>query len=236
MKNKWFAFIRIFENESYIESSGISFNEFYNGINEKPRNILVLKGHPNNTAFNYEHLFHYITSENVVEFTKSNVYDYGDFCWVDFTNSKHLNDLSNKQLAELLFFAHKAKPLLSHYFSDLDNKYSYCSHDDEWFVRVFMEETKNYLSVIAYKLLTELKGRKKHISPLPDAILGYIYNLAKDGIIIDFENSFTTGVMIYKAGSVDNLDYIHKALDKCRKNLFGLCLSYNSKSHKWRLI
>jgi hypothetical protein len=46
MKNEWFAYIKIAENESYIQSTGITFNEFYHGIEGKPKSILLLKGFP----------------------------------------------------------------------------------------------------------------------------------------------------------------------------------------------
>jgi len=235
MKNKWFTYIKICEKENYIQTSGLTFNEFYNGIDEKPQNILILKGYPKNATFNKKISLEYISSEFVKDFTDTNVYRYGDFCWFDFDNVEQINSLSNAQLAELLFFSHMTKPLDSYQISGLNNKYAYNSHDDDWFVRVYMKDTKSYLSVIEYKILRELKGRKKYIAPLTDTILKQIYDFAKGGAVIDFEESYLTGVHIYKIGAFNDIDSIHRTLDKRRENLGGLCLYYDTKLKKWNI-
>ena len=41
IKNKKFTYIRIDETEQYIHTSGITFEEFYNGIADKPQNLLL---------------------------------------------------------------------------------------------------------------------------------------------------------------------------------------------------
>ena len=235
MKNKWFAYIKIFENENYVQSSGITFNTFYYGVGNKPHNILILKGYPNNAIMNNKLGLEFIPAEKVEDFVNDDVYNYGDFSWVGFENAEQLNNLPDDKLAELLFFSHKAKPLKSNQISGLENVYAYYSHDDDWLVRVFMNDVKEYLSVIKYKISTELKGRKKYIAPIPDDISEQIYDLAREGVVVDFENSYTTGVRLYKIGNVNNMDTIHNLLDKNRRNLNGLCLDYNATSKKWHV-
>ena len=235
MKNKWFAYIKIFEDENCVQSSGITFNTFYNGICNKPHNILILKGYPDDAIMSKKLGLEFIPAEKVETFINDDVYNYGDFSWVDFENAEQLDELSDDKLAELLFFSHKAKPLKSNKIDGLGNKYAYYSHDDDWFVRVFVNDVKEYLSVIKYKILTELKGRKRYIAPIPDDISKQIYDLAREGVVVDFEDSYTTGVRLYKIGSVNNMDTIHALLDKNRRNLNGLCLDYSTASKKWRV-
>jgi hypothetical protein len=40
MRNKWFYYIKINEQDNSIITSGITFKEFIKGISEKPRNLL----------------------------------------------------------------------------------------------------------------------------------------------------------------------------------------------------
>lgn len=234
MKNKWFTYIHIAEEENYIQSSGMSFNEFFNGVREKPHNLLILNGYPEDAALDRKHGLEYIPFEKIMAFVDTNVYNFGDFCWIDFADTERLASMPDEQLAELLFFAHKAKPLKSFCFNSLKNKYAYYSHDDDWYVRVYAKDPMFYLPVIEHKILKELKGRKKSIEPLPIDLLKQIYDIAKDGAVIDFENSYSTGVRVYKIGAIADMDSIHKELDKHRQNLNGLCLDYNPSSKKWR--
>ena len=235
MRNKWFAYIKIFENENYVHSSGITFNTFYNGIGDKPHNILILKGYPNNAIMNGKLGLEFVPAEKIEDYINDDVYNYGDFSWVDFENVEQLNNLPEDKLAELLFFSHKAKPLKSNQISGLGNIYAYHSHDDDWRVRVYMNDVKKYSSVIKYKIATELKGRKKYIAPIPDDISEQIYELAQEGVVMDFERSYKTGVELYKIGNVNDMDGIHNLLDKNRRFLNGLSLDYSTRSKKWRV-
>ena len=51
-----------------------------------------------------------------------------------------------------------------------------------------MENIQDYKPVMHGKILNALKGRKKHIEPLPDDIIDYIFKHSQDGILFDFEN------------------------------------------------
>ncbi|MCL2010821.1 MAG: hypothetical protein FWG71_09820, partial [Synergistaceae bacterium] len=84
MKNKWFSFVKTDLTNNFIWTSGISWNEFYNGIETKPKNILLLAGYPEEASFCNELNLEYITDEIMSSFVESDVYGYGDFYWVDF--------------------------------------------------------------------------------------------------------------------------------------------------------
>ena len=152
MENKWFCYIQINEEENYVHTSGMTFNEFYEGIQAKPENILILKGYPNDRYSHFENEIYlrYVTSDNIKDFSQKNVYDYGDFCWLDFESIDNLRSISDFELAEMLFFAHKAKPVKTYRFNCLNNQYAYYSHDDGWYTKVYMSWTGSYKSVVEY--------------------------------------------------------------------------------------
>lgn len=44
-------------------------------------------------------------------FLQKDVYNYGDFCWVDFQCENDLEKVSNEEFAELLYLSHRIEPL-----------------------------------------------------------------------------------------------------------------------------
>lgn len=237
MQNKWFSYIKIHEEDSYIKTSGISFHEFYSGIKVKPQNLLILNGYPrmSESVFDPVNWLEYVPAGNMAQYVKSDVHGYGDFSWVDFAEVDSLKNIAQQELAELLYFAHTWKPLSSFYFSSLHNRYAYIAHDDDWAVRIYMDDTESYKQVIEYKILKELKGRKRSIAPIPEEIMEQLYSMFCKGAVLDFENSYLTGVRVYPMGEIDNMDGIHDKLDRLRCHLQGTGLDYNTNSKKWSL-
>lgn len=236
MNNKWFAYIYIDEQENYIYTSGIRFQEFYQGIHDKPNNLLLIDGYPSKSSMN-KHLFlEYITNEEIASFVQSDiVYQFGDFCWFDFNSPENLNTVSEQELAAFLYFSHRNKPLDGFLFDSIKNKYAYCAHDDDWYVKVYMKNPSDYKQVIEYKILKELKGRKRTISGIQPEIMEQLYPLFREGAVIDFEDNYQTGVRIYTIGKQNDMDSIHTKLDRLRQCLHGPALEYEPRTKKWKI-
>ncbi len=181
-----FAYIRIDTEKQSVETSGISFADFYHGIEDKPNYILVLKGYTSNSLYHRDLRLEYIAKEKIEPYLQSDLYEQGDFCWVDFKQEEHLDQLSNQELSELLFAAHKFEPFCQASFPSIHNKYIYCAHDDEYYTRVYMD-VRNYMDVIEYVASRHLKQNGK-IS-LPRDIKEQLFRLCKSGIIFDFEQN-----------------------------------------------
>jgi len=177
----------------------------------------------------------YIPAEEMAVFVESNVYDYGDFCWVDFAAPANLDNVSDNELAELLFFRHTCRPLTSYRIPSLQNSYAYWSHDDGWVTRVYMERPDEYKQVIEYKILKELKGRKRSIEPIPTAIMDALFTMFLGGAVLDFEWSTTSGVRVYPIGNVDDMDSIHSLLDQRRRRQNGAGLWYDTRTKTWSI-
>ena len=237
MRNKWFCYIKIDETNNFVLTSGMEFRNFMNGIRTKPSNILILKGSPADCSFSNNLFMEYITNEHMESFLKDDVYSYGDFCWVDFEDEDSLKKVTEQELAELLYVGHKKMPLSKIVFDSLKNKIIYLCHDDDYWVKVYMLDIKDYKKVIEHKILTELKGRKKQIAPISDEIMNIMYDYFKNGAVIDFENSYDNGVRIYPIGEMKCVENIHAKLDR-QRNMprCGLCLDYNPRAKKWKIF
>ncbi|MDK2564506.1 hypothetical protein QOZ84_13245 [Romboutsia sedimentorum] len=233
MKNSWFAYIKINEDNNKIKISGIKFKEFIQGIAEKPKNLLILSGDPANSEIDIEWNLEYISNYNLSEFYKEEVYDFGDFHWIDFEEEYNLNKIDKSDLAKILYFNHKCTPFDTFLFESLNNKYAYFAHDDDYRVDIYMKNIEDYKQVINHKILKEFKGRKKNIASLPQEILDYIYDLCKYGIVIDFEKLSYDSVNIYSIGDIGFVEEAHEKLDKCRRTLRGVSLSYDNRKKTW---
>jgi hypothetical protein len=236
MKNKCFSFVKTDLTNNFIWASGISWNEFYNGIEAKPKNILLLAGYPEQASFCNELNLEYITDEQMSSFVDSEVYGYGDFYWVDFCDESVLSDVNNSELADLLFMRHKNKPMQSYKIVSLQNRYAYLCHDDDYYVKIYMDHVEDYKKVVEYKIRKELKGRKRTISPIPDDIMDRLYAEFENGIVLDFEQSGVESVRIYTKIDTDHIEGIHKILDHRRAGYIGVIhLWYDRKTKKWNI-
>ncbi|MCL2461449.1 MAG: hypothetical protein FWF44_02195 [Defluviitaleaceae bacterium] len=239
MKNTWFSYIRIDTEQNFVESSGISWNEFYNGIEIKPQGILLLAGYSRDALMCKEIGLEYIPPERISDFVESEIYGPGTVSWADFADASKLPMISDYELADLLFFMHSWRPLKSFMFEVLNNKYAYCSHDDGVWANTYMDCPENYMQVVEYKILKELKGRKRTIEKIPVVIMDKLSSEFQNGAVIDFEycrtDKFGTGVMIYPIGTAEGIVEIYHILDKRRRGRDGIPLVYDTNTKKWSI-
>jgi len=235
MTNKWFSYIKIDRQNGFVFASGISFNEFYNGIELKPPNLLLLEGYTLESILNKNLFLEHISSEKIEEFSKSNVYDLGNFCCMDFPEPIALSNVSNDELAEMLYFAHKGEPLKSFHINGLQNRFAYISHDDNWWAKVYMKNVEDYKAILNYKICKEIKGRKRTISPVQSEIMNQLFKMFEDGAVLDFENSTPWGVRVYPVGNIEMIDNIHLQLDKHRNIHDGVFLDYSIRKKCWAI-
>lgn len=238
MKNNCFAYIKINEVDNKVTTSGVKFREFMEGIIEKPKNLLMFKGWSINSNIETNLGLEYVDNENIPAICEEEVYDFGDFQWIDFEEKNNLNKIDKAELAKMLYLNHTGKPYDTFLFESLNNKYTYIAHDDEYIVNVYMKNIKDYKNVINYKIKKELKGRKRFIADIPNEILDIIYALCKKGVVIDFEEAYSTGVSIYPIGDVKYIDDAHDKLDRYRNRRFSsevINLDYDNNKKLWSI-
>ena len=83
--------------DQYVLSYGIEFAEFLKGIPVQPPNLLLLRHKFDEGHFNMHTLLDYVDHESLNKLAVSDVYGYGDFCWIDFEDEEDLNQLSGRK-------------------------------------------------------------------------------------------------------------------------------------------
>ena len=229
MRKLKFVYVRIDVEKHFVETSGIRFYDFYCGIGNKPNHILVLKGCPSDSLYHKGLCLEYMSNEQIHSFIQSDSCHHGDFCWVDFAQEENLNYISDKELSELLFIAHKFEPLDGIKFNSINNRYIYCSHDDEYLTRIYMDAEK-YIDVIEFVVLDHLKQKNKIL--FSGEIKDILFQLCQSGIIFDFEKK-SDRIKLYIFQEKIKIDDIHKRLATFRKQENGWYLMM--KDNEWTL-
>jgi hypothetical protein len=242
MTNKSFAYIHIDRQEGVVTTSGIAFKEFCAGLEHKPANLLILDA--NCVYWNLTRPPNVFLDHVPFEEIERDIRDIsiGNFCWVDFADVADLDRVTKQELAELLYFNHMVKPFNHFQIASLRNRFAYHGHDDDWSVRIFMENPDDYRAVVAYKLVKELKGRKRTMPPPPVEVMDRLMGMFEDGAAIDFEQANLgegyAGVDIYPIGDcwgdAYGMDVVHEKLDRQRKCYAGEHLEYDTRGKRWR--
>lgn len=232
MKN-YSIYVRIDEEQNLVHTSGVIFKEFVKGLNIANKDYLILAGFPNNCSFNMNLLLEYVPKEMAEAFINENVYHYGDFCWVDYTDKQQLEYLTNEELAELLYMSHKKEPLHCFKIKSLNNKYAYLCHDDGWWNNVYMENVSEYKGVLSYKLMQEFKGRKRTISEPQEELMDKIYEMCKEGLVMDFEKKTDNGVNLFCVGEISTMDDLENKMHRYRNKSNGLSIYYDTRKKLW---
>ncbi|WP_168124007.1 hypothetical protein [Paenibacillus sp. HB172176] len=220
------------ENKCFY-SYGIEFHEFMACMNNRPENLILLKHDFDNAEWNQLSRFDYVTSQRIDELINDYVYGYGDFCWVDFNIEEDLDQLTNLQIAELLFFGHLAKPL--HEIPKV--RFSYYAHDDGWFNKLYVTNIEEYemmiSKVIEFKL--EKLTRRTFIN-IPRDISRVLLELTEKGLFINLskirKDNDIIQIPITEVGHYREMDSVYDLKDKITEYKMWLHYSKNS----WKLI
>ncbi len=223
-----FIYVWINAEKHFIETSGIRFYDFYHGIEKKPDNILVLKGDSLDSFYNESLRLEYMLNKQIDSFIQLDFCHHGDFCWVDFAQEENLNQVSDEELSELLFIAHKFEPLNCIKFESLHNRYLYCSHDDDYLTRIYMDVEK-YINVIEFVILAHLKQKNKIL--FSREIKNRLFQFCQSGIIFDLEQK-SDRIKFYVVQKT-RIDDIHERLIECRKQGDGWYLTV--RKNEWTL-
>ncbi len=240
------AYIRIYEEEHRLTAIGPEFSEFYAAIPHKPPNLLILDGCPMWNAFERHdglnldiipgaQMQHFVDTEDI--------YNYGNFCWVDYAQEESLDRVTEEELAELLYFRYRCKPLHDYHVGSLGNRYAYYTHDDGYFASIYMDRPADYCAVIERLIRTHTQGRLRSMAPLPPEILDRLYGMAQKGLLLDLERAFTggpyPGIHAYCLASADiySADDLHERLDRLRGRRSAteesLGIWYNVRRKRW---
>ena len=161
------------------------------------------------------------------------MYGYGDFCWVDFSKEKDLDELTKDEIAGLLFFSHLAKPL--HNLPKV--RFAYYAHDDGWFNKLYVTHLQDYeilLSRVIILKLFKLTGLK--LENFPKEISALLIESTRAGLFIDLSkivnNSIELKIPITAIGHYTDMNKVYDFREEITN--YQVWLVYSTKS--WKLI
>jgi len=147
--------------------------------------------------------------EGIAALMCEDIYGYGDFCFVDYLNASSLGELTELQIAELLYLGHTHKPLGTPFFEVLQNRFAYFSHDDGWYSRIYCKNENSLVSL----LLNVVQKRVGRV--LKKDLVSGIGSLVGQGLLIEFEEN---KMELYEVGKYVNMNEWLNNLENIKRN------------------
>lgn len=225
-------YIHMSEVDQFVIFSGITLKQFFSSIEPLP-NLLLLKHRFEDGSFNMHTMFDYVSGgQEIAKFVKEMDDNKEDLCWVDFVDEKKVNELTPREIAELLYISHKREPITSPFFTKLRNRYVYYSSKNDKMTKVYfrnLDDSENLVTRFLNNLIKDKvsinsfwKRKTKKIIPALDAAFFKAYRpYEKDGVLVSLfkmekpENSF--GLEIRNLMDFDFPDEVWDDLDTILK-------------------
>lgn len=121
--------------QQFLVASGIEFRDFLPCL--KSQGGIVLIDHQSEIAtYDASTSFDFVQASDLSDLAAEDIYSWGNFVWADYA-SPTFPSISDTEIAELLFLAHKAKPLNGVSITCLGNQFLGYEHDDGWYLRLY---------------------------------------------------------------------------------------------------
>ncbi|RPA60421.1 hypothetical protein EF384_05845 [Aerococcus agrisoli] len=251
-------YIYIFTNpiSNQVQSLGVGLKYFTTAVTTLPNHLLLIKNPKNLGRFDEFSRFHIVSgTEEVKDFIETQEgRKQAQTKWIDFKYESLFQQLSDQEIAELLFLGHTDSPLNQPTFYKLGNRYTFFGSTypnsfptTKMYYRDIHDFFKQLGYVLAERVAEDLKEqkplfvfRKKTVTPpskpipIPSKpILSHLAGLSHDGIAITFEGRADMGpnqrvFHVYLAE--DNPRFVEA--DKAKQPLFGT-LIYDVKEGTW---
>ena len=225
-------YVKLSEERQEAVFSGIKFVDFIECTPISIENILLLKGDYSGEKC-WRKLELLEGRDNVIKLMRENINNYGDFCFVDYADGISISQLSEEQIAELLYLAHMYKPLKSPFFEVLKNKFAYLAHDDGWYCKLYCEDREIAISILLNKLRKSIQEvLHDNGTLLPSGLTEEIYKLSTRGLLIKLDNEVTRKnkvviINLYEVGEYENMDDLFNTIDYSNQHI-----SFKAQSNK----
>lgn len=208
--------------EKHIICHGIDFKEFINSLEKPPENILLIKHEFVGGDFNSRSGFMHVSGAELEKLKADNIGKYGDFCWLDFENEYALDQLTRLDIAELLYFGHRHHPFSTPFFTRLQNRFAYWSHDDGWYSSIYFTDSAEMLAFISFAVSAIPKSKPLSGGKLPHETAKEMLSLSESGLLIDgadLSEAVDTFVLpIFVTGKITDMDDAISNTDMYKKN------------------
>jgi len=129
-----------------IVASGIEFRDLIPYL--KTRGGVVLIEHRSETAFlDRDSGFHFASRSGLLKLSEEDAASWGEFAWVDYA-AEAFPLIPAEEIAELLYFGHKAMPLRRAVLPSLGNQFMGFAHDGDWYLRLYYANWKQMADLL----------------------------------------------------------------------------------------
>nr|WP_295971006.1 hypothetical protein [uncultured Bacillus sp.] len=244
------VYVHLNEKNQYVMSYGIEFFEFVSSLSSKLNHLLLLKHRFEDSDFNMHTMLDYVPKKRIMKLVDDEVYNYGDFCWIDFEEMDGLNELPGQDLAELLYLGHVKEHLKLPFYSYLGNRYVYLAHDDGWFNKTYYRDINDFyrlLSIVIPMKLGFSKSeknlfgikRKRNYPEVDMHLILSLKSLMKEGMVISLkgmsQNRYRMELPMWVIGDFANMDDMYEEYEKSLKRPCEVKLIFDKKTREWKM-
>jgi hypothetical protein len=142
------------ESINSITASGIEFSDLVEAF--KLKNLLLLKHKFSEIISCSKSNFDTCEIEEIKHYSVKEIYNFGDFSFIDLPELHYTHYLEDQEIAEILYFGHMSKPMKNVSIKNLKNSFMVYIHDNGYFLRIFYQDSINpLLSFIKLKMKVE---------------------------------------------------------------------------------
>jgi hypothetical protein len=120
--------------KQFIVASGLELKDFRQCFSGQG-GLFLIQHKSELAAHDSESGLDFVNNKELAVLMNEDIYSWGRYVWVDFKTAT-LPKLTDAEVAAILFFAHKSKPLNSTYISGLNNQFMAYVHDDGWYLKL----------------------------------------------------------------------------------------------------
>lgn len=251
-------YIYVFTNpiSNQVQSLGVGLKYFTRAVTTLPNNLLLIKNPEGLGQFDEFSRFHIISGVDAVrDFIDTQAsLNQVQTKWIDFKYDSLFQQLSDQEIAELLFLGHTDSPLNQPTFYKLGNRYTFfgSTYPNSYpTTKMYYRDIHDFFKQLGYVLAEwaaeDLKAQKplfifrkkvvhQTIKPIPlpgKNILGHLARLSHDGIAITHEGHGDLGAdyqVFHVYLEEDNPRFIHS--EKDQQTSFGSII-YDTKKETW---
>lgn len=147
-------------HEQFIVASGIEFKDFVPTL-RGVGGVLLIDGKSDTANYDVRSGFPIVMQSGLPLLAREDIYSWGNYVWVDFSEASCPN-IADSEIAELLFFGHRGRPLRAHDFPSLRNRFMASIHDDGWYLKLYYSRWEDMQEFLEGSIPLELGSLDIH--------------------------------------------------------------------------
>jgi hypothetical protein len=238
-------------DQQFVVSYGIHFNEFVMNAHHPLQNLLLIKHQYEHGGFNIHTHMEYVEQGDMKKLMNDHVQTYGDFCWIDFEEEVGVDELNGQEIAELLYMGHIKQPLNLPFYSKLNNRFAYLTHDDGWFNKVFYRDFEDFYHLLGETITSKMKTSKagkglfgmkkeKDFPAIGKDVIRSLRDKLKEGVVISLEKAILARgkieIPFWVMGDYFDMDEMGEDYKQIRKAPANGLLSFDRKTKSWSAL